>query len=57
MMNFATDKENEKIMDEFGATPMTLIIKNNKIVGSFTGALDAETITSTLKAEGFKLAK
>ena len=57
MMKFATDKDNEDVMEEFGATPMTLVIKNNKIIGSFTGALDADTVTSTLKAEGFKLAK
>lgn len=57
MMGFETDKDNESIMENFGATPMTLIIKNNKIVGSFTGALDEATITSTLEEEGFKQAK
>lgn len=57
MMDFATDEDNEDVMEEFGATPMTLIIKNNKIIGSFTGALDSETVTETLEEEGFKLAK
>ena len=51
---FATDEENKDIMQELGATPMTLVIKNNKIVGSFTGALPEEQVLSTLKAEGFK---
>ena len=49
-----TDDENSTIMEEFGATPMTLVIKNNKIIGSFTGALPEEDVLSTLKAEGFK---
>ena len=54
MTKFATDDENSTIMEEFGATPMTLVIKNNKIIGSFTGALPEEDVLSTLKAEGFK---
>jgi predicted bacteriocin transport accessory protein len=52
--NFATDEENKDVMQELGATPMTLVIKNNKIVGSFTGALPEDQVLSTLKAEGFK---
>ena len=54
LMNFATDKENEKVMEDFGSTPMTLIIKDNKIIGSFTGAADTETLFETLEKEGFK---
>lgn len=57
MMKFETDKDNEGVMDDFGATPMTLIIKNNKIIGSFTGALEEETVLSTLEKEGFKQSK
>lgn len=54
LSNFATDEENKDIMDELGATPMTLVIKNNKIVGSFTGALPEADVLTALKAEGFK---
>ena len=56
-MNFATDKDNKNVMENFGATPMTLIIKNNKIVGNIIGALPEEDVTKTLKDEGFKLKK
>ena len=41
-------------MTEFGATPMTLVIKKNKVVGSFVGAYDEENVISLLEAEGFK---
>lgn len=57
LMNFATDKDNEDVMEEFGATPMTLIIKNNKIIGSFTGAADAVTVADKLEDEGFESSK
>ena len=57
LMNFKTDKDNEDVMENFGATPMTLIIKNNKIVGNIIGALPEEDVTDTLKDEGFKLKK
>ena len=54
LANFATDEENKEIMNELGATPMTLVIKNNKIIGSFTGALPEADVLTALKAEGFK---
>ena len=57
LMNFATDKDNKDVMENFGATPMTLIIKNNKIVGNIIGALEEDVVTKTLKDEGFKLKK
>lgn len=54
LVNFATDKDNEDVMDEFGATPMTLVIKKNKIVGNFVGAYDEATALEILEEEGFK---
>jgi hypothetical protein len=41
-------------MKEFGATPMTLVIKKNKIVGNFVGAYDEATALEILEDEGFK---
>lgn len=57
LIEFKTDKDNKSVMENFGATPMTLIIKNNKIVGNIIGALDEDAVTDTLKDEGFKLKK
>ena len=54
LLNFDTDAENAEIMNEFGATPMTLVIKKNKIVGGFVGAYDETTLLDNLEDEGFK---
>ena len=54
LLNFKTDGDNEGVMDEFGATPMTLVIKKNKIVGNFVGAYDEATALEILEDEGFK---
>lgn len=55
MINFPTDEENKDIMTKFGATPMTLIIENNKIVGSYTGAIPDTEIATNLQQEGFNI--
>lgn len=54
LLNFKTDGDNEGVMEEFGATPMTLVIKKNKIVGNFVGAYDEATALEILEDEGFK---
>ena len=54
LLNFQTDGDNEGVMEEFGATPMTLVIKKNKIVGNFVGAYDEATALEILEDEGFK---
>lgn len=54
MINFQTDNENSDVLDDFGATPMTLFIKDNKIVGDIIGAMDESQIEQTFKDEGFK---
>lgn len=56
LANFQTDgkTENKDIMQQLGATPMTLVIKKNKIVGNFVGAYDEATALQILKDEGFK---
>ena len=56
LINFKTDgaTENKEVMKEFGATPMTLVIKKNKIVGNFVGAYDEATALEILEDEGFK---
>lgn len=37
-----------------GGTPLTLVIKNNKVVGGQNGYSDAETLKTALKAAGIK---
>ena len=54
MLNFQTDAENADVLDNFGSTPMTLFIRDNKIVGNIIGALDESQIEQTFKDEGFK---
>ena len=54
MINFQTDSENSDVLENFGATPMTLFIKDNKIVGNIIGAMEETSIEDTFKKEGFK---
>ena len=42
----------ETFMDEFGATPMTVVIKDGKIVGGIIGAYPKEDVESALKDAG-----
>ena len=41
------------IESEFGATPLTLVIKNNKLTYAIAGYVDYETLTQHLEAAGF----
>ena len=52
MMNLKTDEDNKNIMDEFGSTPMTLIIENNTIIGSNVGSMGISQLEEMLKNEG-----
>lgn len=55
LYNMKTDKEYaDLITSNFGSTPMTLIVKKNKVVGGFVGALDEATVSSALEDAGFK---
>lgn len=49
-----TNSTTQEIMNEFGATPMTLIIENNKIINGIMGAVDKDTLSEIFKDEGFK---
>ena len=48
-----TNSEQKGIMEQFGSTPMTLIIKNNTIVDSIVGATDESTLTKLIEGNGF----
>lgn len=54
MTNFQTDAENSYVLEQFGATPMTLFIENNKIVGNVIGAVSTTEVEEAFEAEGFK---
>ena len=47
------DGYEEYMKENFGATPMMLVIKDNKIVNAQTGYSDYETFESMLKDAGF----
>lgn len=44
----------EKLMADFGATPMTLVIKDNTVVNGAMGAIGKEDLSKILETEGFK---
>lgn len=55
ILNELTGDGYESYMEEnFGATPMILIIKNNKIIGASTGYSEYEAFESVLKDVGIK---
>ena len=55
ILNALTGVGYEDYMSEnFGATPMILIIKDNKIVGAHTGYSDYDTFKSVLESAGIK---
>ena len=53
LTNMKTNSEQKGIMEQFGSTPMTLIIKNNTIVDSIVGATDESTLTKLVEDNGF----
>lgn len=52
LINLKTSKEQKGVMDNFGATPMTLVIKDNKIVDSIIGYVENETLQEVIKNNG-----
>lgn len=53
LTNMKTNSEQKGIMEQFGSTPMTLVIKNNTIIDSIVGATDESTLTKLIKDNGF----
>ena len=54
LLGLSADDEYATFMEEnFGGTPLTLIIKNSKIIGAVNGYVDESTLSTTLEAEGF----
>ena len=49
----STSEDQEGIMDQFGSTPMTLVIKKNKIINSVVGLVDTATLEALLEQSGF----
>ena len=49
IINIATTEEYKGFMDEFGATPMTIIVKNNKVIGGIMGYRPKETLIQELQ--------
>lgn len=53
LINMSTSEDQEGIMDQFGSTPMTLVIKKNKIINSVVGLVDTATLEALLEQSGF----
>ena len=55
ILNNLSGKGYEKYMEEnFGATPMVLIVKNNKIIGASTGYSEYDAFKNVLNEAGIK---
>ena len=52
MLNLKTSDNQKGVMDNFGSTPMTLVIKNNKVVDSIIGYVDAGTLDQLVTSNG-----
>jgi len=52
MKNMKTSSSQKDVMNDWGATPLTLAIKNNQIVDSIWGYTDEETVTQFIKDNG-----
>ena len=48
------NEDMQELMNDFGATPMTLVIKDNTVVNGAMGAVGKEDLSKILEAEGFK---
>ncbi len=53
MVSLPTIAGYETFMDDFGATPMTVVIKNGKIIGGVVGYVEEDTLIKALKDSGF----
>ncbi len=52
MLNLKTSDSQKDVMQNFGSTPMTLVIKNGKIVDSIIGYVDAGTLDALVTNNG-----
>lgn len=52
MLNLKTSDSQKGIMKNFGSTPMTLVIKNGKVVDSIVGYVDAGTLETLVSSNG-----
>ncbi len=55
LVNLDTTEEQSGVMDEFGSTPMILIMKNNKIIASQVGYDEYDAYASILESAGLKI--
>ena len=54
MINLKTNDAQKDVMKNFGSTPMTLVIKNGKVVDSIVGYVDAGTIETLVTSNGLE---
>ncbi len=54
MLDLKTSDSQKGIMSNFGSTPMTLVIKNGKVVDSIVGYVDAGTVETLVSSNGLK---
>jgi len=54
MLNLKTNDAQKDTMKNFGSTPMTLVIKNGKVVDSIVGYVDAGTIETLVTSNGLE---
>ena len=54
MLDLKTSDSQKGIMSNFGYTPMTLVIKNGKVVDSIVGYVDAGTVETLVSSNGLK---
>ncbi len=53
LVNLKTTSGFETFMDDLGATPMTIVIEDNRIIGGVVGYVEEDTLIQTLKDSGF----
>ena len=49
-----TNDEAASVMEDFGSTPMTIIVEDGKVIGGVVGAVDKTTVKETLTNAGIK---
>lgn len=54
LANLDTVESEKDVMNELGSTPMMLIIRDKKIIGSYVGYSDYETFAKVLEDNGLK---
>lgn len=54
MVNLPAAKDFEDVMEDFGATPMTLVVKDGKIVNATVGYQKYEGFAAFVESVGFK---